>query len=161
MDPQAILDSTFPSFCGFACVIALLILLCWLPNKSKDELQPEQIRVMKWTLSVLSALVFLHATLVPWAVRLVYWLLSDRYARPAGMKDGIEPLLALAYPVFEITWIVFFLKTVFARRFRMNPAFRPAATICGIFLLPVFLIAIRVVPLYLLVALLYYVFGIR
>lgn len=161
MDLKDMLNNTFPSFCGFMCGIALLVLLFWFPDKYKEKLQPESIRDMKWTLSVLSVLVFLHAILVPWAIRLVYRLSSDRYARPTGMKDEIEPLLALAYPIFEITWIVFFLKTLFERRFRMNPAFGPAAMICGISLFPIFFYAIQIVLLCLLVDLLYYVFGMR
>jgi len=137
------------SFCGFLCGLALLILLFRIPNVSAtdchdepdndgESLQAGQILDMNWTVTVLFILVALHAILIPWC-----FLLTK------GHKSFAQIIYA-SYPFFEIVWYRFFLKTLFAKKFRETPVFKPAKIICLIDLFPITLVAGLSIPVSLL-----------
>ena len=136
------------SSCGFLCGLALLILLFRIPNghsgphdepdNDGESLQAGQILDMNWTVTVLFILVALHAILIPWC-----FLLTK------GHKSFAQIIYA-SYPFFEIVWYRFFLKTLFAKKFRETPVFKPAKIICLIDLFPITLVAGLSIPVSLL-----------
>ena len=130
------------SICGFLCAIALLILLFRIPNvsatDSHDELdhngessQDEQNLDSNWTVTRLLLLVALHAIMIPWGLILI---------KPLGQ------IMFISYPFFEIAWYVLFRNTLYAKKFRETPFFRPARIICTIDLIPIALVAILMIP---------------
>ena len=137
------------SFCGFLCGLALLILLFRIPNGQVTDCHDEpdhdgeslyagQILDMNWSVTVLFILVALHAILIPWC-----FLLTK------GHKSFAQIIYA-SYPFFEIVWYRFFLKTLFAKKFRETPVFKPAKIICLIDLFPITLVAGLSIPVSLL-----------
>lgn len=137
------------SLCGFLCGLALLILLFLIPNRYAEDCQDDpdrdgespqagQILDMNWSVTVLLILVALHAILIPWC----FLLTKD--------QKSIAQIIYASYPVFEIVWFVLFLKTLFAKKFRETPVFRPVGIICVIDLIPITLVAGLSIPISLL-----------
>ena len=93
---------------------------------------------MNWSVTVLFILVALHAILIPWC-----FLLTK------GHKSFAQIIYA-SYPFFEIVWYRIFLKTLFAKKFRETPVFKPAKIICLIDLFPITLVAGLSIPVSLL-----------
>ena len=133
------------SICGFLCAIALLILLFRIPNVSAtdggdepdndgESPQTQQLLDTNWTVTRLLLLTALHAIMIPWALILI---------------KPLSQIFFYAYPVFEIIWYILFRKTLFAEKFRESPFFRPARIICTIDLIPIALVAILMIPVFL------------
>ena len=169
------------SICGFLCAIALLILLLLIPKifgrgelknngespQAKqddpdgavhhrgssviicDTSSPyyvqaaihdicarEQRQDMYRAVTTLLILTVLHAILIPWVLLQI---------------KANTLIIHASYPVFEIIWLVLFLKTLFAKRFCETSCFGPARIICMIDLIPIAVGDIFLIPFFLFV----------
>ena len=94
----------------------------------------EERQAMSRAVTTLLILTVLHAILIPWVLLQI------------KANKSLAPIIHASYPVFEIIWLILFLKTLFAKRFRETPCFVPAGIVCMIDLIPIATCDLYLIP---------------